>query len=236
MPFLRVASVDGKVVSLNKAGEGIHTLQAQTYAWTSENNLRTAKCLIISEGGRFSGRVTTVTANNNGTVTLHDVGELGFGDFLLPAPPASEEFGYLGTFYMDTQEVRNIHDTGSIVRSRGIFIQSPSTNGKIASPMKLDCSGYISPLATGVMLDSSANISTSSTGQLAEYFAGDGGNHTAYTGTIIKTAAASLPYYFTGILVAFLYPGELYYSNGGADAITNSRINSQMNINGYIEA
>lgn len=120
MPFLRVGSVAGSVVTLNKAGEGISTVQAKTYSWSATNNLAGVKCLVIGENGNWSGRVATITANTTTTVTLDVIGALAFGDFLLPAPPGYTEFGYMGTFYNDTAEVRNIYDTGSIAKSYGV--------------------------------------------------------------------------------------------------------------------
>ena len=234
MPFLRVGSVAGSVVTLNKAGEGIHTVQAQTYAWLSGNNLAGVKCLVISEGGGWSGRITTITANTSTTVTLNAIGSLGFGDYLLPAPPGFTEFSYLGSFYMDTAEVRNIYDSGSIVKSKGIFVQSPSTNGSIPAPgVQIDCAGYICPLATAVILDSSANMSTASTGDVAEYFDVDGGNHIVQTGYVVKSISTSATYIFDGITVPFLYPWRFNYANAGALVV--ARVSSQLNMTGWIE-
>lgn len=239
MPYLRVGSVAGKKVTLNKAGEAIHTVQAQTYAWLAANNLAGCKCLVVSEGGNlgtYSGRVTTVTANAAGTVDLDDVTGLAFGDFLLPAPPGFTEFGYLGSFYMDTAEVRNIYDDGHKVRSRGIYILSPVTNGKITDWTALNANGYISPLATAVLVQSSFNISTSSTGRMVENFAADSGNHTLFPCISIKASAPSMPVSNYGIEIPFLYPGTFYYSNAGDDAMLVNRIDSQQNIAGYVES
>ncbi|UVL22383.1 hypothetical protein [Pseudomonas donghuensis] len=234
MPYLRVHSVAGLDVNLNKAGEGIHTAQAQTYAWTANNNLSGRKCLVISEGGGYSGRVATITANVPGKITLDNVGTLAFGDFLLPAPPGFTEFGYLGSFYMDTAEVRNIYDSGSIVKSKGIFVQSPSTNGSIPAPgVQINCAGYICPLATAVILDSSANMSTASTGDVAEYFDVDGGNHIVQTGYVVKSISTSATYIFDGITVPFLYPWRFNYANAGS--LAASRVSSQLNMTGWLE-
>lgn len=235
MPFLRVGSVAGNKVTLNKAGERIHTVQPQTYAWLSPNNLEGCKCLVVSEGGRYSGRVTTATLNDAGSITLADAGTLAFGDFILPAPPGFSEFGYLGSFYMDTAEVRNLYDDGRTVRSRGTYILSPATNGKVETWLGLNAGGYISPLATAVVVESSFNISTSSTGFIAEYFAGDSGNHTLFTMPSNKQAAASYSEYHTGIEIPFLYPYTFYYSNAGTEALLTNRVSSQMNIRGGVE-
>ncbi|MGH8381739.1 hypothetical protein [Pseudomonas sp.] len=234
MPFLRVRSVAGLVVNLNKAGEGIHTAQAQTYAWGATNNLAGRKCLVISEGGGFSGRVATITANVAGSITLDVVGALAFGDMLLPAPPGFTEFGYLGSFYMDTAEVRNIYDSGSIVKSKGIFIQSPSTNGSIPAPgVQINCAGYICPLATAVIIDSTAVLSTASTGDAAEYYDPDSGNHIVQTKYSVKSLGTSVSYVHDGVTVPFLYPQYFYYYNAGA--LAASRTTSQLNVTGWIE-
>lgn len=235
MPFLRVGSVSGSVVTLNKAGEGIHTAQAQTYAWNAANNLAGTECLVISENGNWSGRVTSITANAAGTVTLASVGTLAFGDMLLPAPPGMVHFVYLASFYMDTAEVRNIYDSGTLAKGKMIFISTPDIgSGAFASPGQvMNCAGYISPLATAVTLDSSGTMSTASTGALAEYFDPDGGNHIVQTAYVDKASGAAATYVFSNVQVPFLYYQKFNYYNAGS--LAASRVSGQLNITGWIE-
>ena len=63
MPFLRAGVVAGSSIGLVKGGEGLTPPDvAQTYAWTSANNLADVDLLVITEAGGFSGRVTKITA------------------------------------------------------------------------------------------------------------------------------------------------------------------------------
>lgn len=234
MPFLRAGTVSGSNVPLIKAGEGIHALTAQTYAWGAANNLAGVECLVISEGGGWSGRVTKIMANVAGQVTLETVGAVAAYDYLLPAPRGFEHYCYLGCFYVDTAEVRNIYDTGTLVKSKGIYILSPSTNGSQAVPgVSMNAAGYISPLALAVVLDSSCSLSTASSGEYAEYFDPDGGAHTVQSGYYYKTAATSTAVVFSNVQIPFLYPQKFWFANDGSLAAT--RINGQLNITGWIE-
>ncbi len=237
MPFLRAGTVVGSNVPLIKAGEGVHAITAQTYAWGSTNNLAGTSCLVITENGQFSGRTTTVTANVAGQITLANIGSVAAYDFLLPAPPGYEHFCYLGSFYFDTAEVRNIYDSGTVAKGKMIFIAQPSaalTSSVVGPPgVTFDCSGYISPLATAVILDSSCVLSTASTGSLAEYFDPDGGNHIIQTSFVFKATTGSQTVVFDNIQVPFMYPQKFNYYNAGS--LSASRINGQFNITGWIE-
>lgn len=234
MPFLRVGSIAGNVITLNKAGEGIHTVQPKTYAWTTPGNLVGKKCLIISENSIYSGRIATITGNTASTVTLDSVGTLAFGDFILPAPPGYDEFGYMGTFYLDTAEVRNIYDTGSQAFSYGIYLLSPSTDGSQPAPgIEMNCAGYISPLATGVTLDSSCAMSTATLGDYAEYFSPDSGNHDIRTNYDLKDNPSSRSFIFSGISFGFLYQQKLYFKNSGS--LASIRLSGQIAPRGWYE-
>lgn len=235
MPFLRVGSVAGNVITLNKAGEGVHTVTAPTYAWSATNNLAGVECLVISEAGGWSGRVTTITANASGTVAVAAPGSLAFGDFLLPAPPGFEHFVYLASWYMDTAEVRNIYDSGTLAKGKMIYIASPSVAaGSFAAPGQvMNCAGYISPLATAVVLDSSCVLSTASTGGYAEYFDPDGANHIVHSEFVEKTNGGSLSVAFANVQIPFLYHQKFNYYNAGTLAAT--RTSGQLNITGWIE-
>lgn len=239
MPFLRAGTVSGSNVPLIKAGEGIHALTAQTYAWSAANNLAGTDCLVISEGGNFSGRVTTITANSASQITLANVGSVAAYDFLLPAPPGFTHYVYLGSFYYDTDEVRNLYDSGSVAKAKMIFLQQPSAalTGAVTGPpgVSFDCAGYISPLATLVCLDSSCSLSTATSGGFAEYFDPDGGNHIIDTRYEVKATATTETVVFSNIQVPFLYYQKFWYSNGGTAGIPANRISGQFNITGWIE-
>lgn len=234
MPFLRVGQVDGNVITLSMAGEWVHKFKAQTYDWSANDNLAGVECLVISEGGQWSGRVATIVANTATSITLDDAGSLSFGAFLLPAPPGFAHFCYLAPFYLDTHEVRNIYDTGTEVVSRGTYIDQPRTEGEAANNgVTMDCSGYISPLATGVTLDSTCVMSTSAVGPYAEYFSPDSGNHEVRTNYDVKDNAGSRSFVFGGISLAFLYPQQFNFKTVGG--LTIARSDGRIAPRGWIE-
>lgn len=238
VPFLRVDSVASLVVTLRKAGEAIHASAPQTYTW-AVNALAGVDCLVITEGvdGRFvafSGRQTTITANTTTTVTIGTIGNISNQDWLLPAPNDEFEFyRYCGAFYMDTEEVRNIADSGTIVKSRGIFDQSGTNTGAVGpTPEKRQPSGYISPLASGVYLLSTGSLPTASLGRIVEDFWTDT-SHNVTNGDRPKEATATVNYNMGEMYIPFSFGPQYYYSNEGT--LDAARTNGQQNLWGWIE-
>jgi hypothetical protein len=236
MPFLRAGTVAGSVVPLVDAGEGQTAPASTTYAWTATNNLAGTECLVISENTGWSGRVTTITANSASSITLSAIGSITASDFLLPAPPGFDHFVYLGSFYFDTLEVRNIYDTGDLVKAKMIFNLDPAyQTGSVPAPgAVVDFRGYISPLATGLVVDSTCLLSTASAGDYFEYFDPDGGNHIIQTfGTQKNTAGGNMSVVFSNAQVPFLYAQTLNFYNDGS--LVATRINGQLNVTGWFE-
>lgn len=237
MPFLRAGVVSGSNVPLTKAGEGISTNITQSYAWTANNNLANTDCLVIFENGGWSGRVTKITANATSQITLQTVGTVAAGDFLLPAPPGFAHYVYLGSVYYDTAEVRNFYDTGSVVKGKMIYLLSPNnTAGSVAAPgITFNAAGYISPLASAVIIDSTLVLSTASTGDYAEYYDPDGANHIVQTKYTYKTlSGSSQSVVFDGVDVPFLYPQKFNFYNAGG--LASARFSAQLNVTGWIES
>jgi hypothetical protein len=234
MPFLRAGVVAGSSIGLIKAGEGQTSDVTQTYAWTTTNNLVGTDILAITESGAFSGRVTQITANSVSSITVSTIGSIANHDTFLPAPPGYTYYVYLGSFYMDTAEVRNIYDSGTLVKAKMIYTLYPNTTtGSFASPVYVDCTGYIAPLATAVVFDSSLTLSTASTGDYAEYFAGDTSGHTVQSEYSQKSNTSNLTIEYSNIQVPFLYPQQFAYSNGGS--LSAQRVSGQFNITGWFE-
>ena len=244
MPCLRAGSVLGSQVTLCSAAEGIHSNTATTYAWTATNNLNGVDCLVINEtvDGRanaFSGRVTTITANTTTTVTLDDIGAVGTLDWLLPAPAGFGHYCYQGMFYYETPgDVRNIGDSGSLVKAKMINSADPNWSatgqiGTVAAPVAIRFGGYISPLATAVVVKDTASFSTASTGDYAVYFDIDGSNHIVQSVYATKEAAQTETQSMDNITVPFCFKQEFYYSNAGA--IIALRILGTLEITGWIE-
>lgn len=236
MPFLRANSVASSTITLSQFKEGMVALVPQTYAWSSTNNLAGCDLLVITENGGFSGRVTPITANTAGTVSVTTIGSIVATDTFLPSPPGYDHYVYLGSFYEDTAEVRNIYDSGTLVKSKGIFTLFPNTStGSFLFPTftGVDCTGYICPLATAVVLDSSCVLGTASVGTYAEYFAGDGSNHVVQSAYVQKDNTGNLSVVFDNIQVPFLYPQQFYYANDGT--LTATRVSGQFNVTGWFE-
>lgn len=244
MPCLRAGSVLGSQVTLCSAAEGIHTNTAATYNWSAVDNLNGVDCLVINEtvDGRanaFSGRVTTITANTTTTVTLATVGTVGTLDWLLPAPPGFDHFCYQGMFYYETPgDVRNISDSGSLVKAKMINTEDPnfSPNGQVgtlAAPVAIRFGGYISPLATAVVVKDTASFSTASTGSYSVFFDIDGSQHVVQTVFATKEASDTETQVMDGITIPFCFTQEFFYSNGGG--IIEQRSGGTLEITGWIE-
>ena len=244
MPYLRVGTVAGSQITFCSGAEGVHTNTATSYAWTAINNLAGTDCLIINEtvNGRanaFSGRTTTITANTTTTITLSDIGTIAAFDFILPAPPNFDHYCYMGSFYYESPgDVRNIGDTGSLVKAKMIDTQDPnwSANGQIgtiASPVAIRFGGYVCPLATGVVVKDTSSFSTASTGTYAAYFDIDGSNHIVQEFFATKEASATETQSMDGITVPFCFSQAFYYSNAGS--LIALRILGTLEIKGWIE-
>ncbi len=235
MPFLRAGTVSGSNVPLIKAGEGIHALTAQNYAWSTANNLADVECLVITEGGKFSGRTTTIAANSAGQITLANVGTVAAYDFLLPAPPNFTNYVYLGSFYFDTAEVRNIADAGVVVKAKMIQLADPNftASGAVTSWTELRFGGYICPLATAVVVQDTHTLSTASTGDHANYFGSDASDHEIQANYEKKTSATSDTYVWDGVELPFSQWQSVWYKNGGSLAAQRSA--AKLEIKGWLE-
>lgn len=241
MPFLRVGSVASSTITLCSAAEGIHSATSTTYSWSSTDNLAGTDCLVISEtvnarANAFSGRVTTITANNSTTVTLSTIGAVATLDWILPAPPGFDQYCYLGAFYYETPgDVRNIGDSGQLVKAKMIQTVDPnwSDSGQISPAVAIRFGGYISPLATGVVVREDASFSTASLGSYGSYFDLDGSGHTVQTNYSQKQGTATETFSWDNITIPFSFSQEVYYSNTGT--LVASRSSGKLEIDGWIE-
>lgn len=244
MPYLRLGTPTAGVFPTVKGGEGFNYTADADYGaavdhiWTAGNNLVGTEVLIISENGAWSGRVTTVTFNDNNEISFATPGALAKGDFVLVAPPGFDHYVWLGDFYRDAAEVRNIYDSGYITKSKMINLVK-SQNGTDpsagafasgAGSIIMDMRGYISPLATMGIIDSQATLSTASTGAYAEYYDGDGAAHIVQSVYVDKTLAGSQTFVFDNIQIPFLYHQSFDFSTAGLDA---TRYGCNMNVTGW---
>lgn len=239
MPFIRVGSVAGSVCTLNYGGENSHTITPITYTW-SNNELTGVDCLVINEGSenRFSGRVTTISANTTTTVTLNTIGSVGAYDYLLPAPPGFDHYCYLGTFYNDVASAPyNIADGATSAMAYMSQNQDPNwtASGAVAGPSgdKIMWGGYISPLASGVILQSTLSTSTSGGGDIYTNFSHDSSNHVIGVHSYYKEAAASSSTQIAILNINFSVGQFMYYWVNGP--LAAQRTNAQIRALGWIE-
>lgn len=237
MPFLRVSSISTNTITLNDVGENQRSLNTKTYQFSTDN-LAGADCLIINEtldsrANAFSGRIASVTANTTTTLTLDDVGSMAAYDYFLPAPPGYTYYRYLGAFFRDSSEVRNIADTGTIVGTRGSQNTQGNISGSLGAAVEMPCDGHISPLATGVKFNHTDSISSATTGDSVVRYGMDNGNHDTDEFYYQKDSTASQAFVFNFGCVPFSFHQRLWFYTGGAlNIAANTR---SMNIRGWIE-
>lgn len=249
VPFLKVKSVAGSVVTLGMCGEDIAKasgdITAATYSW-GNNALSDLEVLIITEGASnsFSGRYAKITANTATTITLNAIGSISPRDLLLPAPSGFDHYSYLGSFYYDTAEIRNRYDTGNIVRSRMVDVafyhgnngsQPTYLDGAIpqGSAKKITLGGFISPLATGVIISDSQYLATSGTGEAATYYDADAANHVVETIYHNKTSTSAETRVSNSFVIGFNGAQQYFVWTGGA--LASQRAYCANNILGWIE-
>lgn len=245
MPFVRVGSVSGSTVSFTYGGEGpnAYSLNPVTFSWAA-SGLNGTECLVITEGSgnRFSGRVTTITASTGSSFTLSSISgtpgfSVGSNDFLLPAPPGWDNYCYLGSVYFETPgDIRNIADSGSMVKARMINLPDPNfpTSGAVAAPgVQLRFGGQICPLATGVIVKESASFSTSATGDYGGQFAHDSGFHDIDSSPYFKASSTTQTAITDNIIVPFSIGQFCYFWTTGS--LISLRSLGKVEIRGWIE-
>lgn len=239
MPFIRVGSVAGSVCTLNYGGENSHTITPATYTWGA-NSLADVECLVINEGSdnRFSGRVTTITANTTTTVTLNGIGSVGAYDYLLPAPPGFDHYCYLGSFYNDVASAPyNIADNGVMAMSYMSANQDPNwvAGGAVAGPPgnKVMWGGYVSPLAGGIIMRSALSTSTSAGGDIYTNFSHDSSDHVIGIHSYYKDAFPSSSTQIVFLNINFSIGQFMYYWVTGP--LAAQRILGQIRAQGWIE-
>lgn len=241
MPFLRVGSVLGSVITLNSTQENVTTVVAQDYTWTV-NALANVEALIINEtiSGRinsFSGRETTVTANTAGAITLDTIGSVDFGDWILLAPNDKDHYRYCGSFLYEnsggsTEEVRNIADTGSEVKAKMVNNLSAPVGSQVSS-VRIPFGGMISPLASAAIAKETSSFSTATVGAYASRYDTDSSAHTIATTFETKEAAATMTVVADGIVLPFSFSQDTFYLNFGNLAALRS--GGTLEVQGWIE-
>lgn len=235
MPFFRAASVASNVVSLAQGGETDgDTITATTYSMAN-NALVGSEVLIITGNKQFYGKTTTVTANTNGSVTLADAGVIAAGDFFLVAPPSYDHYCYMGSWYLDTAEPRNMADAIQEVNSTGINIPSVPATGAISTPTRYPLAGLVSPLATGYIFTLTFSLSTASTGNCAHYIWHDGSLHETYSHYVNKYSASTEVFVEAANKIMFSREQAIWLSTAGSANMEVNITNRTIRTLGWIE-
>ncbi len=234
MPYLRLAAPSGGSADIIAGGENVTDLTATaSHSWTSTDNLAGTDCLVIHETKIFSGRTASITANSATSITLDDMGSLDAGDFILPAPPGYDHYCYIGSFYLDGSEVRNIADNGVGASSRAVNHSSATGSGTVTTYEEIDWRGYICPLATGIVINLTQTLNTGSTGELLQRMSIDSSNHDVWEKYETKGYAAVKRCWEPRIDLDFGQSSSTWYQNAGS--LTAQTTSRQFEIRGWKE-
>lgn len=232
VPYFRCFSIAGNVITLGRGDENQNITPATKTYTMGADAFAGAECLVITEGGQVSRRITTITSNTATTITLADATGIAQLDFILPAPPNEDSYHYLGSFLFESpNSIRNLADNGYEVRGRMVTLSEVQSSGA-ASNNKLRFGGMISPLATGVVGSLNESLSTASTGGVSETLAHDGSSHDIWRCLFYKegTGAFGGNNMFTAV---FSKEQALWHTTGGA--ISTAVVARTMLIYGWFE-
>lgn len=242
-PFLRIRSrIKGTSnFYLMVAGEGIHEIgDAVAYGWDNREMWDSHKkigadILICTEtiDGRanaMSGRVTTINNAGVNSIGFDNFGRLGSFDYVLPAP-RYDHYRYCGAYYIDTKEVRNFADAGGIVVTRGITQKQLPVSGADCKGRMLSVAGYISPLATAVILNSKYVINNTKEGNCGERFQIDE-KHDVASFYVYKSCKRTV-FQSLQIILPFSFRQEYYWKT--IEDLMCDRTDGQHNLYGWIE-
>jgi hypothetical protein len=237
MPFFSVQSVYGQTITFSDAGENRDVNMVKQYnlpngVLTGSDVLVITERLGTNAHNSHSGRIAKATDNTNISVTIDDIGTIGQGDWLLVAPPNCEEYRYLGTFFVDTQEVRNIADSGTIVKTRGVKENKVNIDGDISTGVTVDFGGLINPLATSAIFYIRENLSTTSTGT-HNLTIGMDDSHDYDALFSRKLYDSTFSVIHNGIITPFLFGQRIVLKSSGTLQQVATR---EIHIRGWIEA
>jgi len=246
MPYIRLNNVTGATGDFGLCGEDskVRTAGAKTMN-ISTNALKDTDCLVISEtmSGRpngFSGRVTTVASNTTSSITIDEAGTIGDFDWLLCAPPGYDHYRYVGTFYRDSAEVRNLSDSGSEVDTYGIYLDNSNVPGldgvltTVTPGLEVDVAGIVPPLATAVAITHTEAYSTSATGSIVINV----GLDSAHFPIVIqdrKETTSSIGRSWSLPTLSLAFQQRIYLQAGSGAALNIAATTRKVNIRGWNE-
>lgn len=232
LPFFRVSSVATNTITLGDGTEDAGESPAATTYDMINDVMAGSEVLVIQEGGIWSGRTTTVTANTNGTITVADATGLAAGDFFLVAPPEFDEYVYLGSWYLDSAEPRNRADTGYKVAALMVQIPTLPATGALSN-VKVPVRGLISPLATSYLGRLVFSLSTADTGDVNHQFRHDSNLHSIAQEFYVKSGTSTETFATAPIELPFSKEQAFWLEAGGT--LSGSISGRQFQCYGWIE-
>lgn len=186
------------------------------------------KALHITSSGIFSGNIINISCYDS---ILNIDFPMAEGDTLLMAPSTANDFTYLGSFYLDSSgEPRNIADNNTDVMAY-MSSHADFPDG-VAQNIKLDFTTYVSPLATGVIIDEGCYIQAGVVGGLASYWKHDS-IHTICNNYAFKESPQTWSIYWSNLFLNFSLGPYLNYETAGQ--IDEYRSYAKCLIRGWIE-
>jgi len=243
VPYFRVHSIDApanQMYLMAQAGEGIHGTSGGLANYNySTSELAGSEILYCSEtvngvANVLSGATTIVTAASASSLVVSTLNNINVLDYVLVAPKY-DHYRYCGSFYEDTAEIRNISDSGSLVMSKGIYNLNYPSDGTATTYTRVDFSGYIPPLATGVITRISGTLNIVSGGvYYGTSVSSDSSNHEIHNSYTFCTLASGVITYVEPTLIAPFAFGQYYFAKSiAAGSFTKSA--EQIHISGWIE-
>lgn len=250
MPVLRVRDQYASLQRFNQAGEHDMIDEQKTHQFAT-NGLAGADVLVLTEKvdnrhHAWSGRMTTVTANDQTSATLADIGTMEPLDMYVVAPPGWDHYCQLGEAYYEDGggsaigEFRNVADTGAVVRATmdGFIDTTPDlpaedgTGYTLGTTVRVETMGYISPFASSIIIQPTSVFSTGTNGRAYEYWAIDSA-HKVFSTTFEGSVDVSPTPIDTEI--PFSFGPQIYYTfDGGGGTMASSRTSFKTLVRGWL--
>lgn len=240
VPFIRLFN-DAGTLKYSSPAEG--QTKAGLTAITrglNVNGLAGNDVLVISRdlvGGGFSYDVTRCVSNTTTVIVLEDESNITDGDWALPSPSGVDHYVYIGSFYVNaSSQIRRFVDDGKSVKYRGDVDASSSSQSGAITLEKREVSGYVSPLASAVIIESAAQLTGITTGLYIENFYFDSNAASMVTQCRYVKEGSITGYFTNNNLDLPFNKMQIYgYETDAPTGMDTNRASSTQTIVGYVE-
>lgn len=236
VPYLRAYSVAGSVITLGEGGwnQASATMVTETLNTTTDS-MAGRDAIVIGEGGEWSGRTLSITANTTTTVTVDTIGSIATLDYLLPIPEA-DYFVYLGSVYIEGSEPKNLaYTAGGRVNSHVSSLSMIRATGAYDPQEEIEIAGHVPPTATAAIMGFNCAINSATAGgDVAQYFYHDSSSHLLMQTYDFNAGITGWPLYYEANEIVFSSARKsIYYKTAGShDGSISGR---QWTVRGWIE-